>query len=184
MYPCVFQNHMPKTKQQKQEIIKNLTDKLDKSKSTIFIDYKGLKVKELDELRQECGKQNGEYFVAKKTLINIAAGNKKIEGLNPKGMEGNLAMVFGYQDEVVPAKIIKDFAKKYKTLKVMGGIMDSKYIDENMVKTLADIPSKPELYAKLLGSLNAPISGFANVLNGVIRNFVGVLDAVRESKSK
>lgn len=173
---------MPKTKQQKEEIINQLTDKINKSKTTVFVDYKGLKVKELDKLRQECRKQDGEYFVAKKTLINIATG-KNTEGLDSKGMEGNLAMIFGYQDEIVPAKIAKDFAKKYKTLKILGGVMDSKYIDENMVKSLADIPSKPELHAKLLGSLNAPASGFANVLNGVIRNFVGVLDAVRESKS-
>ncbi|MFH1187256.1 MAG: 50S ribosomal protein L10 [bacterium] len=172
---------MPKSKQQKEEIVKNLIDKLNKSKSTIFVDYKGLKVKELDELRQECGKQESEYFVAKKTLIKVAAGSKT-EGLDPKGMEGNLAMVFGYQDEIVPARIVKNFAKKYKMLRILGGVVENRYIDENMVKNLADIPSRPELYAKLLGSLNAPISGFVNVFSGVLRNFVGVLDAVRESR--
>ncbi|MFH1565080.1 MAG: 50S ribosomal protein L10 [bacterium] len=174
---------MPKSKQQKEEIVKNLADKLNKSKSTIFVDYKGLKVKELDELRDECEKQESEYFVAKKTLIKVAAANKTA-GFDLKEMKGNLAMVFGYQDEMVPAKIVKNFSKKYKMFKVLGGIMENKYIDESMVKSLADIPSKPELYAKLLGSLNVPISGFVNVFGGCLRNLAGVLDAVRESKSK
>ena len=61
--------------------------------------------------------------------------------------------------------------------------MENEYIDENVVKNLADTPSKPELYAKLLGSLNSPISGFVNVFGGCLRNLVGALDAIRESKS-
>jgi large subunit ribosomal protein L10 len=173
---------MPKTKKQKKDIIDILTDKFSKSKSMIFVDYKGLKVKELDNLRKECGKQDSEYMVAKKTLVKVAIDSNKIEGVNPNDLEGNLAMVFSYGDEVVPAKILKDFSKSHKALKVLCGIMDGKYIDENMVKSLADIPSKPELHAKLVGMLNSPISGFVNVLSGNLRNLVRVLDSVRESK--
>lgn len=178
----ITQLYMPKSKRQKEEIVKNLNDKLNKSRSMVFIDYKGLKVKELDELRNECEKQGSEYFVAKKTLFNIAIQNR-IENCNPKEMEGNLAIIVGYQDEVATAKIVKNFVKKYKISKILGGIVDNKYISENSVKNLANIPSKPELYSKLLGSFNAPVSGFINVFSGILRNFVGALDAIKESKA-
>jgi large subunit ribosomal protein L10 len=173
---------MPKNKQQKKEIVDQLTDKLSKSKSAVFVDYKGLKVKEVEELRRECKKQNSEYLVAKKTLIKLAVDKSKIEGVNIKEMEGNLALVLGYEDEVSPAKTVKDFSKKYDALKMLSGVMEGKFIDKQMVKNLADIPSKPELYAKLVGSINAPVSGFVNVLRGNLRNLIYALNAIKESK--
>jgi len=174
---------MPKTKQQKKEMLDHLVDKLNNSTSVVFVDYKGLKAAEIDELRQECRKEESEYCVAKKTLIKLAIDQNKIEGVDPKEMAGNLAVVFGYGDEVAPAKTLKNFSKKYKAMKLLGGIVEGKYIDEKMVNNLADIPSRPELYAKLVGSLNSPISGFVNVLQGNLRNLVYALDAIRESKS-
>lgn len=174
---------MPKTRDQKQNITKNLTDKLQKSQITIFIDYKGLKVKEFEEIRNECRKDNSECLVAKKTLIKIACDENKMQGVNPKDLSGNLALVVGYGDEVTPAKILKGFVKKYKLMKILGGVMNGQYVDDTVINNLASIPSKPELYAKLVGSLNSPLSGLVNVLQGNLRQLVYVLQAIKETKS-
>jgi large subunit ribosomal protein L10 len=173
---------MPKSRDQKKELLDQLSDKVKKSKSIVFVDYKGTKVKEIEDMRKESKKQNAEYVVAKKTLIKIAFDNGKIEGINPKDVDGNIALLLSYEDEVSAAKLANQFSKDSKTLNMVGGVMEGKYIDAQMVKRLANIPSRLELYAKLVGTLNGPISGFVNVLQGNLRNFVGVLDAIKKTK--
>ncbi len=176
---------MPKSKEQKQEILRDLAHKAERAKSVVFMKFSHLGVKENEELRKELKKEEGEYYVAKKTLMDLAFKDLKIEGLDVKGFEGQVAVVFGYQDEVAPAKAVDSFRNKLEEkdkVEFLGGILENKYIDAGKVKELAGLPSKQELYAKVVGSMNAPISGFVNALAGNLKNLVYVLKAVGESK--
>ena len=117
--------------------------------------------------------------------MNLAFKDQ-IGDLNVRSMDGKLAAVFSYEDEVAPAKIIANFRKdKEKADKIffLGGILENKLLSKEEMESLSQLPSKPELYAKLVGSLNAPVSGFVNVLAGNLRGLVGVLKAISEKKA-
>lgn len=176
---------MPKTKEQKRTILKELSDKISKAKSIIFTKYNALTVKENEDLRIKLRKENNEYYVAKKTLFGLAFKDKAISGLDIKSFGGQIAAIFGYEDEVSPAKIVGRFKKdkdKEGKIEFIGGILENKYLCADEVSNLAILPSKNELYGKIVGSINAPVSGFVNVLAGNIRNFVNVLKAVADKK--
>ncbi len=176
---------MPKSKIQKQDILANLTEKVKKSKSVVFAGFNALGVKDNEALRAKLRAENSEYYVAKKTLLNRAFKDSNIEGLNARGFDGKIATIFSYEDEVAPAKILGEFRKdKEKADKIffLGGILENKLISKEQVEALSQLPSKQELYAKLVGSMNAPVSGFVNALAGNLRNIVGVLKAISEKK--
>lgn len=170
------------TKNQKIELVKNLTEKIKSAKSAIFVDYKGLKVKDLTELKKSLRKSGTDYVVVRKTLIDLAFKNAGIKDLDVKSMEGQIALSLSKEDEVSGAKIIDGFSKTNENVKMLGGILGTQIMDAAQVKALAKIPSKEELLAKLVGTLNAPVSGFVNVLAGNLRGLVQVLKAVSEKK--
>jgi large subunit ribosomal protein L10 len=175
---------MPKNKRQKEEIFRNLKEKIKKSKSIVFASFDGLGVKDNEYLRNKLQDENGEYYVAKKTLINLALKDNKID-VNVRNFTGKLATIFSYEDEIAPAKIIGAFRKnKEKAEKIcfLGGILDGKLLSKEEVESLSELPSKTELYAKVVGSINAPISGLVNVLAGNLRNLLTVLKAIEEKK--
>ena len=162
-----------------------LNDKISRAKSIIFAKYNALTVKENEELRSKLRRENNEYYVAKKTLFNLALKDKAIAGLDVKKFEGQVAAIFGYGDEVSPAKIVGEFKKekdKEDKIEFIGGVLENKYIGASEVANLAILPSKQELYAKIVGSINAPVSGLVNALAGNIRNLVNVLKSVGEKK--
>jgi len=174
---------MPKTKEQKRTILVELKDKVARAKSIVFTKYSGLTVKDNEDLRLKLRKENSEYYVAKKTLFNLALKDKAIDGLDVKALSGQVAAIFGYEDEVAPAKIVDVFKKdKEGKLEFLGGILENKFINAAEVASLAKLPSKLELYSKIVGSINAPVSGFVNALAGNLRNLVQVLKAVSEKK--
>lgn len=175
---------MPKTKEQKKEILQDLEDKLSRSKSVVFTGFNALEVKDNEELRQNLQANNSEYLVAKKTLLSLALKNSlKIE-IEAKHFAGKLATVFSYEDEVSGAKAIAQFSKgKEDKVYFLGGILEGKLISQDEVIALSKLPSQEELYAKLVGTLNAPISGFVNVLAGSLRSLLYTLKAIEEQKS-
>lgn len=175
---------MPKSKIQKQEIFRDLNERIKKSKSIVFAGFNALGVKDNEMLRSKLREENSEYYVAKKTLLNLALKENKVE-VDVDGLEGKVAAVFSYEDEVASAKILGNFLNtKEKAGKIvfLGGIIDGKFIDRVQVEALSKLPAKQELYAKLVGSLNSPISGFVNVMAGNLRSLVTVLKAVAEKK--
>jgi len=178
---------MPKTKLQKQEILRTLEKKIKKAKSIVFTEFNSLGVKDNEELRNNLREADSEYTVAKKTLLDIAFKEEKIENLDIKSFKGKIAAVFGYEDEVAPAKIVDEFQNKNEEnkekVKLVAGILENKFLNTAEVTALAKLPSKEELYAKIVGSLNAPISGFVNVMAGNIRGLVNVLKAIEEKKA-
>jgi len=185
---------MAKSKEQKKEIIKSLSDKISRSKSIVFINFNGLEVGENEDLRKKLKENKGEYYVVKKTLLDRVLKDNKIADLNISEYDGQMAAIFGYEDEVTPAKIVDNFREEHLTKEkeekicFIGGILDlhsdtgSKLISKEEVMFLAKLPTKPELYAKVVWSLNAPVSGFVNALAGNLRNLVYVLDAVKDKK--
>ena len=169
------------SKTQKRELIKELVDKIKRQQSLVFTDVSGLSVGEMQKLRRELKKAGIEYKVAKKTLITLALKEAKHD-IDISQVPGSLGAAFSYQDPVSPAKIIFKFSKDHKNLKVVGGIMEGKLLTVKEVEALSKIPSKEELLAMLVGTLKGPISGFVNVLQGNIRNLIGILNAIKINK--
>lgn len=167
----------------KEAAVQSISEKLDRARSSILTDYRGLNVHEITELRKKLTAAGIEYRVLKNTLTGLAAKQVNIEGLDPY-LEGPLAVAFGYDDPVVPAKILFEFAKDHKTLQVKGGILDKKVIGAESVKSLADLPGREQLLAMVLRAMQGPISGLANALQGNLRNLVYSVDAVRRLKEE
>jgi len=173
---------MAKTKQRKESEVKVLADNLAAAKGVVFINFSGLKVKDATAVRNTCRKEGIDYIVAKKTLLKRAMKDAGLESVDVSGLGGEIAVVTSATDEVAPAKMIAKFAKDFEVLKFVAGILDKKLIDDKATINLSQLPSKLELLAKLVGTLQAPVSGFVNVLQGNLRGLVYVLKAVGEKK--
>lgn len=176
---------MPSEKilEEKKQIVKLLADKIKSSKSFVLADYRGLSVDEDTQMRQSLRKEGLEYKVYKNTITKLAAEQNGIEGLDAF-LTGPTAIAFSETDPVLPAKCLAEFAKKFKKFELKAGVVEGEVFDENAIKTIASLPSKEELLAKALGALNAPISGFVNVLNGNIRGLVVALNAIKDQKQQ
>lgn len=161
--------------------VAELKELLTNSKCAILVDFCGLTVAQDTVLRRKMREAGVNYSVVKNTLLRIAAEEAGIEGLEAV-LEHNTAIAVAPEDPVAVAKIICEFAKENKALKVKIGVLDGKVISADEIKALAALPPKEVLIAKMLGSMNAPISGFVNVLQGTIRNVVYALEAVRKQK--
>ena len=174
---------MAKSKQQKELTLADLTGQLESAKSVVFADFRGLTVKEATEFRNKARKEDIRVLVAKKTLMRLAFSKAGYEGVDPAKLEGALVMITGMSDEVAPAKLAAEFSKEHEALKIVAGVLERKLVDAAAIKALAKLPSKQELMAKLVGTLNAPISGFVNVLAGNLRGLVNVMNAIKDQKA-
>jgi large subunit ribosomal protein L10 len=172
---------MAKSKEQKTGLIDSLTQNLNQKRSAFLVDYQGLKVKEIQEMRRKLRDQNISFAVVKNSLFKIALTKEDME-IEPELLDKPLAISFG-DDEVALAKELSAAAKQYEAMGMLGGYIDKKFVGEDVVKQLSLLPGREELYAKLVGSINSPISGFVNVMAGNIRNFINVLNNYKESLS-
>ena len=175
---------MPITKEQKKEKIKDLSDRFSKSKSIVFLGFQGITAKENIELRRKLRDENIDFKVARKTLIRRGLGEAKIETSQDLNLEGPVAVAVSYDDEIAPARLANEYSKENKKLKLLGGFVEAKYIDAAGIKSLALLPGKEQLRAQLVGTINAPVSGFVNVLAGNLRGLVNTLKAIGENKDK
>jgi large subunit ribosomal protein L10 len=175
---------MPKSRVQKEEALKKISEKISRSRSVYFAKYSKLTVAESGNLRSALRKEGSELVVSPKTITNLALKENKLDVIDAKTLEGQMAIVFGYEDEVTPAKILDKFRKENENkIEFLGGILDGKFYSSSEVAQLAVLPGKTELLAKLVGSINAPVSGFVNALAGNLRNFAYVLKAIEQAKS-
>jgi len=172
---------MPLTKEQKQNIVSDLEQKIEKQKSMVFMDFKGIKVKTLAKLRETLKEQGSELKVAKKSLMEIALKNKNIE-LDTKKLDGEVATVFGYDDEITPSKLVYQFSKENTGAKILGGFLENKFYQMADVIRLAELPSKEQLLGMLVGTLNAPATNFVGVLSGNMRKLVCALSQIKDKK--
>ncbi|MDP2685541.1 MAG: 50S ribosomal protein L10 [bacterium] len=171
---------MAKTKQQKEEIVKELSDRFGKTKTVIFTNFDGLNVQDTTELRKVLRENSVDYTVVKRTLVNLALKSAELKEVDISSMDGGIGIATGYEDEILPAKVLATFAKGHKELKLVGGIFDGQFMDDKKVMELAMMPGKQELYGKLVWLLNYPASGLVNVLSGNTRKLVYVLNAIKE----
>lgn len=173
---------MAKSRAKKQEMVEVLASNIKTAKSMVFANFQGLKVKESEELRAKCREQGIEYMATKKTIMGKALKDAGID-IDVSSFDGSMGVAFGLQDEIAPAQVLAQFAKTHEVAKIYGGILEGKFIDGANVKALAALPSKQQLLGQLVGTLNAPVSGFVNVLAGNMRGLMNVLNALKEQKA-
>ena len=167
--------------EQKKVIVAQIKEKFESAHSAVFVDYRGLTVAEVTELRNECRKAGVEYVVLKNTMIELAAKELGIEGLDSY-LKGPTPVAFGHKDPASPAKILSDFIKKTKKMELKCGVFDKQTLGAAGAQALADLPPKEVLIAKMMGSLNAPNTNFVGVLSATLRSLVYAIEAVRKQK--
>ena len=167
------------TKTKKAEILKDLKEKVAKQKAMVFVDFTGLKVKDISRLRKELKKDQNELKVAKKTLLNLALQENKLEIAKDK-LTGEVALVFGFKDEVSPARTVYQFSKTNPALKILGGFLENKFKEIEEIVALAQLSSREELLARLVGSIASPMSGFVRVLQGNIKGLIQILSQIKK----
>ena len=150
----------------KKLLVEEIKEKIKKAKSLTFVDYRGLTVEEDTKMRAAFRNAGADYKVYKNRLVLRALEECGITGLDSV-LEGTSAVAFGYADEVAPNKIIVDTMNDTQKMQIKGGVLNGQVIDVNMVKTLASIPSKEVLLAKLLFLLQSPVRGLAVALNAI-----------------
>ncbi|MFN3567610.1 MAG: 50S ribosomal protein L10 [Caldimicrobium sp.] len=171
------------TKEKKAEMLKNLKDKLSRSEAVFVASFKGLKVIEVNEIRKLVREKDGEYRVFKNNLIRIATEDTPFKPVMDY-VEGPSALVFSYRDPVDLAKVLKDFVKSHPGLELKGVVFKGKGYDAKAIDELVKLPTKDVLIAQLLGTIQAPLANFIGVFTAILRQFLYVLKAIEEKKSK
>lgn len=168
---------------EKQAIVQSLTEKLQGSAGGVLVDYKGIDVATDTEMRRKMREAGIEYTVIKNTMLRFAANNAGLEGLDPH-LNGPSALAVSSEDPVAPAKVLYEFiGKPGITMSVKAGFVDGELIDAAAVEALSKLPSKEVLVQQVLGTMIAPITGFATVLNANIRGLAIALQAIADQKS-
>ncbi len=169
----------------KELLVKEYTELFSSAVTGVLVDYKGLNVEELTELRKTLFEKGSRFRVLKNSLAKIAAAGTPFENLVDQFVETR-ALVYSKDDVAAPAKIVTDAAKKNEKIKLISGLLVSgdkgEVLDNQGVKALGNLPSKEELLTKLLFVMNAPITNLARTLNEVPAKFVRTLQAVADSK--
>lgn len=176
---------MPSEKvlQSKKEAVAQLSEKLKGSVAGVLVDYKGITVADDTALRRELRAAGVDYAVYKNSMVRFASEDAGLGEL-AKVLDGTTAVAISKEDPVAAAKIICKYAEKSKTVfNVKAGYVDGKVIDAAEVTALSKLPSREQLVAQVLAGFNAPISGFANVLNANLRGLAIALNAIAEKQS-
>lgn len=169
---------------EKEKVVNLLADRFARAAAVFLTEYRGLKVSEMTELRRELSKVRGELRVVKNRLAKRALEQNdvaKLEGFRTQ-LTGPVALAFAGEDLVAVAKILAKYQEEFEALKIRSGILRGEVIGAKEVEKLSKLPSKEELYAKLLGTLLAPASNLVRVLQGTSEKLARVLAAVRDGK--
>ena len=171
------------TREMKEKVVADIVTKIKSSKAVIYANYKGVTVKNLTGMRKDLAKTGSSWQVMKKTLLNIALKQAGVEG-KVRELPGQVGVAFS-SDEVSAAKTLVEFIKTNKgtTFSIEGGALGIAMLSSDEVKALAKLPTQQELRATLVGTLQAPITGFVRTLSGNLSGLVRVLQAVQEKKS-
>jgi large subunit ribosomal protein L10 len=168
---------------QKEKIIEDLKEKISRAQGMYFADFTGITVEEVNNLRNEFYKEGIDYHVVKNTLalkaLESVTGYDKVYDK----LVGPTAIAFGYDDPVLPAKIIKKFSDKTKKLTVKACVIEKQVFEGSELSTIASMPSRPEIISAILGSIQAPMTGIVGALNAVVRDLVYVIDAIEKKKA-
>lgn len=159
---------MSKNLEIKKQAVEEIKERFAGAKSAVLVDYRGLTVGEVTELRERFRKAGVEYKVYKNNLVKLAIKDTSFEALSAD-LTGPNAIAFGIEDAVIPAKIVKDFAKEHKALELKAGVVEGTYCNLEDITKIADLPSKEVLLGRFLGSIKAPVSNFAYFLSNLIK---------------
>ena len=170
------------TKQFKNEKIEYYKKQFENAKVAVVADYRGFSVEEITELRRGLQATEADLTVTKNTLCKVAAQGTDFEAITEL-MQGPTAIAFGYGDEVAAAKVLAKFIKENKKGEIVGAVLEGKVLNADEAKKLASMPSREELYAKILGSINSPASNLVYGINGVMAALTRAVAAVRDQKS-
>ena len=165
----------------KKQVVLEIKEKMEQSKGILFYDYRGLNVEEVTDLRNQFRAAGVEYHVIKNSMLKRAADMLEIQGLDST-LAGPTAVAFGISDPVAPAKVLVEFVKKVKKTEIKAGVLGTKVIDVKGIEALAELPSREQLIGQLAGTLQAPISGLARSLSGIICKLGYALNAVKDQK--
>ncbi len=166
---------------QKEQLVNELSEKLQKAQSVVVFDYRGLTVSEVTELRAQMRKAGNEYVIVKNSMVERACDKIGVDASVKEMLKGPSAFAIGYEDAVSPAKILKDAVKKLKKCEIKGGIVEGKVTSAKEIDAIADLPSREVLIARLLGSMMSPISGLAIVLDQIAKAKAPAADAAQEA---
>jgi len=170
---------MAVTKAQKEKILDDLRDKIAKQKAMILIGITGLKVKDISDLRKKLKATEGNLKVAKKTLIEKAFKENNLE-FDKKKYKEEIALAFGFKDEITPAKTVYQFGLANEKMKILGGFLEGKFKEAQEFVDLAQLPSREELLAKLVGSISAPISNLVYSLQYNLKGLIYILTLIKK----
>ncbi len=166
----------------KEGLVDEIKGRFNGSEAVILADYRGLTVKEMQELRRKVREVGGEIKIYKNSLTEIAIRELALPSLD-EYLEGPTAFVFIDADPVAPAKALTAFAKEHQALELKGGLVSNRVVSQDQVKAIASLPSREELIAKMLGTMQNPLTGTVRVLAGPARAFATVLDAIAKQKA-
>jgi len=165
----------------KQQVVEEFAAKLATAKAAFLADYRGLTVDEVNELRNKLRETGVEYRVVKNTLLRLAAKDTAFDCWD-EYLSGPTAIAIAQDDPVAPAKVLSEYAKDSKVFELKTCVLEGKILSADEIKALAELPSREVLLAKMLGSINAPVSNFVGVLAAVPRSLVQVLGAIKDQK--
>ncbi len=170
---------MPLTREQKQHILKDLTDKFSRTKAAILVDFNKLSVSKTMELRQILKQIGAEYKVAKKTLISRVLKSGDYSGIDLDELKTQFGVVFSYDDPVPVAQSIYKFSKLNEALKILGGFLGLNWQGKDRIIALAKLPPREILLGQVVGTIASPLSGLVNVLSANMRNVINVLNSLK-----
>ena len=152
--------------QEKQVIIDEIKEKLENAEAAVVIDYMGITVEEANSMRKQLREADVDYTVYKNTLVKRAIEGTKFEGL-AEALAGPSALAISQTDATAPARVLNKVMKEFKKMEFKAGVIEGELLDAAGVQAIADIPSRDELIAKFMGSIQSPIANFARVINQI-----------------
>ena len=168
---------------EKSTLVSEISEIVGKSTAVFLTDYSGISVEDINDLRNQFRNEGVNYKVFKNTLFKRALDESgKYEKLADH-LVGMTGFAFAEDNPVAPAKIIKKYFDKNKKLSLKACYIEGEYFDGNSLDTLASLPSKNDLVASIIGSINAPASGIVGAINAVMRDLVSVIDEVAKTKA-
>lgn len=170
-------------REEKERLVAELHEKFKEVRAVILTDFTGLDVAQVSRLRRQLQERGMEYRVVKNTLLRRASQKTALEAL-AEHFVGPNAVVLSYEDPVLPAKILVDFAKEEPELQIKAGFMEGRVLEPKDVKALATLPPREVLIGQMVGLLKAPLAMLVGVLQAPMRELVGVLQAIKEGKSE
>lgn len=173
------------TREAKEQAVARLAEDLGRVKLAVMTDYRGLTVREAEELRATLREQGISYRVTKNTLLRLAVKNTKaLADIDPSVFNGPMALAMGYEDEIAPARVIFQYSKAHSALEIVGAISSTgDVLSAAQVKALATLPTRQQLLGSLVGTIAAPLTGLAGVMASQVRSIINLLNALEQSKA-